>query len=122
MRTRRGSCYLEPETVMCSFGKRKKDMHISKETIFCGKRPKKCFEKALSEYDFFEALPDDIVISIFCRLSSTATSPSDFVTVLSTYGSLSHFYDLFGCFLLFHEIDFDYFVDFCGTGVKDSKD
>ncbi|XP_058735884.1 F-box protein At1g67340-like [Vicia villosa] len=86
MRTRRGSFYLEPDTVtkMCSFGNRKKDMHISKETIFCGKRPKKCLEKTSSEYDFFEALPDDIVISIFCRLSSTATSPSDFVTVFST--------------------------------------
>ncbi|XP_058731791.1 F-box protein At1g67340-like [Vicia villosa] len=86
MRTRRGSCYLESEIVtkMCSLGKRKKDMHISKKTIFCGKRPKKCLEKTSSEYDFFEALPDDIVISIFCRLSSTATSPSDFVTVLST--------------------------------------
>ncbi|GAU23494.1 hypothetical protein TSUD_81760 [Trifolium subterraneum] len=82
MRTRRGSCYSESGIVskMCSYGKRK-----SKETISCAKRQKKCSEKqTTTDYDFFESLPDDIVISIFCRLSSTATSPSDFVTVLLT--------------------------------------
>ncbi|CAH1423884.1 unnamed protein product [Lactuca virosa] len=34
--------------------------------------------------DLFEALPDDIVISILYKLSSTASSPSDFVAVLLT--------------------------------------
>ncbi|KAI3684431.1 hypothetical protein L6452_33655 [Arctium lappa] len=34
--------------------------------------------------DLFESLPDEIVISILCKLSSTASSPSDFVTVLLT--------------------------------------
>ncbi|KVH98144.1 F-box protein At5g50450-like [Cynara cardunculus var. scolymus] len=34
--------------------------------------------------DLFESLPDEIVISILCKLSSTSSSPSDFVTVLLT--------------------------------------
>lgn len=34
--------------------------------------------------DLFEALPDDIVISVLCKLTSTASSPSDFIAVLLT--------------------------------------
>ncbi|KAJ9559537.1 LOW QUALITY PROTEIN: hypothetical protein OSB04_004697, partial [Centaurea solstitialis] len=34
--------------------------------------------------DLFESLPDEIVISILCKLTSTASSPSDFITVLLT--------------------------------------
>ncbi|XP_024970838.1 F-box protein At5g50450-like [Cynara cardunculus var. scolymus] len=34
--------------------------------------------------DLFDSLPDDIVISVLCKLSSTASSPSDFVAVLLT--------------------------------------
>ncbi|KAM7269677.1 hypothetical protein ACFE04_025174 [Oxalis oulophora] len=34
--------------------------------------------------DLFDSLPDDLVISILCKLSSTANSPSDFVNVLIT--------------------------------------
>ncbi|KAI3727047.1 hypothetical protein L1987_66856 [Smallanthus sonchifolius] len=34
--------------------------------------------------DMFELLHDDIVISILCKLSSTASSPSDFIAVLHT--------------------------------------
>lgn len=34
--------------------------------------------------DLFDRLPDDLVISILCKLSSTALSPSDFFTVLVT--------------------------------------
>lgn len=82
MRTRTGACYPDPGIVtkMCSFGKRK-----PRDTVFCAKRHKKCSEKkTTTDYDFFESLPDDIVISIFCRLSFTATSPSDFVSVLLT--------------------------------------
>ncbi|XP_061336946.1 F-box protein At1g67340-like isoform X2 [Gastrolobium bilobum] len=50
----------------------------------CRKKQRKWPEKTAGEYDFFESLPDDLVISIFCKLSSTATSPSDFVNVLIT--------------------------------------
>ncbi|KAI7753484.1 hypothetical protein M8C21_018825 [Ambrosia artemisiifolia] len=34
--------------------------------------------------DLFESLHDDIVISILCNLSSTASSPSDFIAILHT--------------------------------------
>ncbi|KAI3671435.1 hypothetical protein L1987_87173 [Smallanthus sonchifolius] len=34
--------------------------------------------------DLFESLHDDIVISVLCKLSSTASSPSDFISVLLT--------------------------------------
>ncbi|KAJ4848806.1 hypothetical protein Tsubulata_005439 [Turnera subulata] len=44
--------------------------------------------------DLFDALPDDLVISILCKLSSTAGCPSDFINVLITckrlYGLALH--------------------------------
>lgn len=42
-----------------------------------------------SSSDLFDCLPDDIVVSILAKLSYSARSPSDFVTVLLTYASLS---------------------------------
>lgn len=101
MRTRTGACYPDPGIVtkMCSFGKRK-----PRDTVFCAKRHKKCSEKkTTTDYDFFESLPDDIVISIFCRLSSTATSPSDFVSVLLTFVFLTSLVSTF--VWLFHIIN-----------------
>lgn len=35
--------------------------------------------------DFFDALPDDLVLSVLCKLSSTARCPADFINVLITY-------------------------------------
>ncbi|KAK7246994.1 hypothetical protein RIF29_41869 [Crotalaria pallida] len=109
MRTRRGLCYSEPGAVattrMCSsdYGapKRKhkntrhhqhQKQHLNNTTkgyaaLVTNKRQKKCPNQTATEeegYDFFESLPDDLVISIFAKLSSTATSPSDFVNVLIT--------------------------------------
>lgn len=57
---------------------------MPKEYNFCPKKQKKCSEKTVTEYDYFDTLPDDLVISIFCKLSFTATSPSDFVSVFIT--------------------------------------
>ncbi|XP_042502671.1 F-box protein At1g67340 [Macadamia integrifolia] len=34
--------------------------------------------------DFFDGLPDDLIACILCKLSSTATCPSDFINVLIT--------------------------------------
>lgn len=34
--------------------------------------------------DLFDSLPDDIVISILCKLSSSSRSPSDFITIFLT--------------------------------------
>lgn len=36
------------------------------------------------ECDFIDSLPDDIVLSILCKLSSTANCPADFISVLLT--------------------------------------
>jgi len=44
-----------------------------------------------TSHDFFELLPDDIVLSILGKLSSTANSPSDFISVLITYVSILYF-------------------------------
>lgn len=35
--------------------------------------------------DLFDGLPDDILLSILCKLSSTARCPSDFISILLTY-------------------------------------
>ncbi|KHN24065.1 F-box protein [Glycine soja] len=48
----------------------------------CRKRQKTSPDKTSD--DFFDSLPDDLVLSILCKLSSTATSPSDFISVLIT--------------------------------------
>ncbi|KAK7306368.1 hypothetical protein VNO77_44303 [Canavalia gladiata] len=48
------------------------------------KRHKKWPEKTAGNSDFFESLPDDLVLSILSKLGSTATCPSDFISVLIT--------------------------------------
>lgn len=45
------------------------------------KKPRFVHERS----DPFDGLPDDIVISILCKLSSTARCPSDFISILLTY-------------------------------------
>lgn len=95
MRTRRGVCYPEVVSRMCSdvrLANKNKDLHMQMRMhvaadsfIYSRKRQKKTPEKTVSDYDFFESLPDDLVISIFCKLSSTATKPSDFLNVLMTW-------------------------------------
>ncbi|KAK7319041.1 hypothetical protein RJT34_03750 [Clitoria ternatea] len=88
MRTRRGACYPVPGVVarMCSdvgVANRNKDLHMHMH-MHIHKRQKKKLDTIAGEYDFFDTLPDDLVISIFCKLISTATSPSDFLNVLLT--------------------------------------
>ncbi|KAE8077124.1 hypothetical protein FH972_015721 [Carpinus fangiana] len=53
----------------------------------CRKRNRKSPEIA-GKCDLFDALPDDLVISILCKLSSSAGCPSDFINVLITYVTL----------------------------------
>lgn len=60
--------------------------------------------------DLFDSLPDDLVISILTKLSSSATCPSDFINVLITYVLVNSFH-LF-CFFLF-SFFFSFF--FCGS-------
>ncbi|KAF5449333.1 hypothetical protein F2P56_029793 [Juglans regia] len=92
MRTRRGLCY---PRVGCGGGgdvflfsektevvkKRRRD--FSGEHMVCRKR-KRNSSVVAGKSDLFDALPDDLVISILCKLSSTAGCPSDFINVLIT--------------------------------------
>ncbi|CAJ2668071.1 unnamed protein product [Trifolium pratense] len=77
MRTRRGFCYpqTQPLSNMCSeftnTHKRQKRMLSEKPT-------------GEEDSDFFDSLPDDLVLSVLTKLISTATSPSDFISVLIT--------------------------------------
>ncbi|XP_049405553.1 F-box protein At1g67340 [Solanum stenotomum] len=85
MRTRRGLCYPNPKVNMCienkivkrkrndfsGIGDRRKRSKLSPE--FTGHHP-----------DLFDSLPDDLVVSILCKLTSSAASPADFVNVLIT--------------------------------------
>lgn len=41
--------------------------------------------------DLFDGLHDDLVVSILCKLSSSASCPSDFINILLTYVNFSFF-------------------------------
>ena len=96
MRTRRGLCYPRVVGRMCS-GKDVTGMMFSgtkvvnpkndmnRESLDSRKRQKRSTEKSAGAYDFLDTLPDDLILSILCKLSSTATCPSDFVNVLIMY-------------------------------------
>lgn len=49
--------------------------------------------------DLFDALPDDIVLYILCKLSSSAGCPVDFISVLITYVFDSQFHEILFLFL-----------------------
>ncbi|MFS8000544.1 putative Zinc finger, MYND-type [Helianthus anomalus] len=48
------------------------------------KKLRRSVKRGRTRSDLFESLHDDLVISILCRLSSTATSPSEFFAILIT--------------------------------------
>ncbi|XP_021745000.1 F-box protein At1g67340-like [Chenopodium quinoa] len=54
------------------------------KVVPCRKRAKISPEFSAGGSDFFDALPDDLVVSILCKISSTASCPADFVNVLIT--------------------------------------
>ena len=82
MRTRRGGCY--PKVDMFSdrtvVVKRLRDFSGD---ISCPKRVKMSMETRRRR-DLFEELPDDLILCVLCRLSSTASCPADFINVLIT--------------------------------------
>lgn len=87
MRTRRGLCYPRVGGVCNSDNTavmKRKD--FAGQRLVCRKRIKKSPEiSASGGLDFFDGLPDDLVISILCKLSSSSTCPLDFLNVLITY-------------------------------------
>ena len=84
MRTRRGVCYREVD--MCTDNrvvKRRGD--FSGDNVVCCRKRQRLAPESAGKSDFFEALPDDLVICILSKLSSSAGCPSDFINVLLTY-------------------------------------
>ncbi|OIT35888.1 PREDICTED: F-box protein At1g67340 [Nicotiana attenuata] len=86
MRTRRGVCY--PKVNMCIENrlvvKRRKDISGIGEHMGRRKRSKLSPEFTAHKPDLFDSLPDDLLLSILCKLSSSAASPADFINVLIT--------------------------------------
>lgn len=86
MRTKRGLCC--PKLVDVCLDQRvifkKRRIIAGERKVVCRKRPKLSPGTA-GQCDLFEAFPDDLVVSILCKLCSTARCPSDFVNVLMTY-------------------------------------
>ncbi|XP_076928681.1 F-box protein At1g67340-like [Bidens hawaiensis] len=72
MRTRRGTCY--ENNIMCR-QKRIRDIN------FTGTQS---INKRVRQHDFFDYLPDDIILTILAKLGSSAACPADFISVLST--------------------------------------
>lgn len=70
---------------------------VNKRKVFAGERNIDCRKRiklspeistgagAGAGHDLFDSLPDDLVISVLTKLSSTASCPSDFINVLITY-------------------------------------
>ncbi|KAL4384234.1 hypothetical protein GQ457_15G003770 [Hibiscus cannabinus] len=79
MRTRRGICYPKPDICV----EEKKRVVKNRDFMGCRKRQRLTPETA-GESDMFDVLPDDIVVSVLSKLSSTARCPSDFINVLNT--------------------------------------
>ncbi|KAL2903673.1 hypothetical protein RDABS01_002383 [Bienertia sinuspersici] len=75
-----------PEKLVSSFDKIDDFVHKScdKHDIPCKKRARISPEFNAGGSDFFDALPDDLVVSILCKLSSSASCPADFMNVLIT--------------------------------------
>ncbi|KAL0385355.1 UNVERIFIED_CONTAM: F-box protein [Sesamum radiatum] len=89
MRTRRGLCYPRVMNLNNADGavKRRKVVLPAGDQIGCRKKLKLSPEVDggfPGGCDFFDALPDDLVLSILCKLSFTATCPADFINVLIT--------------------------------------
>jgi len=96
MRTRRGISYprrgvavnacntaAEKRTSSTTYNRGKPDFTAG-EYMVCRKRNRLVSTGKKGETDLFESLPDDLVISILCKLSSSASCPSDFINVLIT--------------------------------------
>ncbi|XP_065622032.1 uncharacterized protein LOC112038370 [Quercus suber] len=82
MRTRSGLCYPRvSEDKNMRVVKRRRD--FAAEQVSYRKRSRNSSDIA-GKRDLFDSLPDDLVISILCKLSSSATCPFDFAKVLLT--------------------------------------
>lgn len=85
MRTRRGISY--PRAHVCLDDSVLKRRDFAGDNMACRKR-RRLSPGIAGKRDFFDVLPDDLVISILSKLSSTAACPSDFANVLIVYVDL----------------------------------
>ncbi|CAA0833157.1 F-box protein [Striga hermonthica] len=83
MRTRRGLCYPRLPNMCAVNNRRRKPPAASGQQPGCRKRMRASPEDG-GGCDLFEALPDDIVLCVLCKLSSTAGCPADFINLLMT--------------------------------------
>ncbi|CAL8993698.1 unnamed protein product [Prunus brigantina] len=97
MRTRGGVCYPRVGGAgdVCFQKKRKKDFagercvcrkrnKLSPETTTGRERSSSSSSSSTASVDLFDSLPDDLLILILSKLSSTANSPSDFISASIT--------------------------------------
>ncbi|XP_022151827.1 F-box protein At1g67340, partial [Momordica charantia] len=82
MRTRTGLCYPPLDTFSSDQPLRKRTRHVAADHHLLSRKRNKSSSPPTS--DLFDSLPDDLVISILCKLSSAAARPSDFTNVLLT--------------------------------------
>ncbi|KAF5746441.1 hypothetical protein HS088_TW06G00612 [Tripterygium wilfordii] len=83
MRTRRGLCYPRQDVCVDNYTRLVRRDCDGDSRVFRRKRQRLSPEVA-GKCNLFDSLPDDLVISILCKLSTTAGCPSDFINVLST--------------------------------------
>nr|DAD34250.1 TPA_asm: hypothetical protein HUJ06_004890 [Nelumbo nucifera] len=62
--------------------KRKRD--FPREEVMLDRKKTRTALENVRESDFFDGLPDDLIVCILCKLSSTARCPADFINVLIT--------------------------------------
>nr|CAD1820214.1 unnamed protein product [Ananas comosus var. bracteatus] len=99
MRTRNGLCYPKREDAAHVSGRHRRRKRPRAEyaaVAAAGKRRRRAAEcggaamaaaaaaAAGAGADMFEALPDDLVVAVLCRLGAAAASPADFVSALLT--------------------------------------
>lgn len=97
MRTRRGLCYPKASDLCVEDGsdrlrKRRKVEVAAGDRIDCRKNSPEIGVDFAGGRDLFDSLPDDLVLCVLSKLSSTARCPADFVNVLITYGYLFIYY------------------------------
>lgn len=85
MRTRRGFCYPNPKVNMCRENKIVKRRRDDFPGVGDHRKRSRLSPGVTGHHpDLFDSLPDDLVVSILCKLTSSAASPADFVNVLIT--------------------------------------
>ncbi|XP_028772154.1 F-box protein At1g67340 isoform X2 [Neltuma alba] len=85
MRTRRGLCYprgAPPRVRSHKDDEEEQSSFVSRKRL--KKSPGNMVAGGGGGCDFFESLPDDLLLCILTKLSSTAACPSDFISVLIT--------------------------------------